>query len=153
PFGRWAAASAQVELFVQLLAAELTAPSADPDRAAALRARATAAEAELAAVTEEPRRVTPERAAVLAPPPVAAGEVAALLPSGGVLVSHLLVDDDLLTWAVDGGGLVVASVQRIEARQLAQAVTRFSVGCATGGTWVEDGRVAADILLGPVDDV
>jgi CHAT domain-containing protein/tetratricopeptide (TPR) repeat protein len=154
PVTRWEAASARVELFHQLLAGEAGGLSSDPGRTAELQQRLAAAEAELAVRADELRTVAPGLADAVTPPaPVTVEEVARLLSPGTVLCSHLLVDDDLLTFAVTPDGLAVASVTPTGPRDVERTLRSFTRGCATGGPWVEAGREAASLLLGPLRGV
>jgi CHAT domain-containing protein/tetratricopeptide (TPR) repeat protein len=152
--GRWSAASAQVELFGQLLSAEYGVSRPDPERIVALQQRIAAAEAALATATDEVRTGAPHLFEALTPPaPVTVEEVAGFLPPGAVLVSYLAVDDDLLTFAVTSEGLAAARRQRVGAWRLHGDLRRFAAGCASGGPWAEAARAIAAVLLDPIAEV
>jgi CHAT domain-containing protein len=162
---RWAAASARLSLWQQLIASARSA-GVDADGASPgtggpdtdwfrhLQARSGEARRDLAEATDALRAAAPEAAALLTTgdePSVAA--VAARLAPDRALVSYLVVDDDLLVYAVTHEGLAVAEHVAGVAPALTRALHSFGTGCATGGDWTAAGRDVARCLLEPVSEV
>ncbi|MFA9445330.1 CHAT domain-containing protein [Egicoccus sp. AB-alg6-2] len=149
----WMAASARVSLWQQLLLTQVQ-EHRNEGAVGQLDDRLREAERELLAATDALQERAPSVAHAMTPPAeVTLEQVCATLTPGAVLVSHLLVDDDLLTFAATPEGLAIAHRQRVDARDLTRTLLAFSKGCATGGHWVEAGRSAARLLLDPVADV
>jgi hypothetical protein len=143
-----------VALTEQLLATERAAPATDPDRLAALHDELVAAGAALEAATDRLRTAAPELAhAVARPAPVTVEEVAGLVPDGAVLVSHLVVDDDLLVWAIGPGGLLAAARRSVDARGLRRDLGDLAGRCARGEPWSDVARAVAEVLLTPVGGI
>lgn len=150
PVAVWLAASARVALWQQVLATQESSGRSDDD----LATRLQTAEADLATATDVLRAEAPEVAhAVTAPPPLTTDEVRRALAPGAALITHLVVDEDLLTYAVTDEGLVVAERMPVDARQLTRTLAAFAGACAGGGRWVDAGRAVADTLLTPVAEV
>jgi CHAT domain-containing protein/tetratricopeptide (TPR) repeat protein len=162
---RWAAASAGLSLWQQLVVSARGA-GAEPEEAhpdaqgpqvewlRSLVARSHEARHELAEATDALRAVDPAVATLLTPgdePTVSA--VSACLAPDRAFVSYLVVDDDLLVYAVTHAGLAVAERIPGVGPDLTRALRSFSSGCASGGEWTAAGRDAARHLLDPVADV
>lgn len=150
----WSAASATVTLWYQTIASAAASPTADPDNVAVLRERLAEAQRELDARTAELRGSNAGFARSVAPQePTTAEELAATLGPRTGLVSHLLVDDQLLVHGVTSEGLAVATVVDVDARRLEGLLRAFTQGCSSGGAWLDTARELTALLLEPVRDV
>ncbi|HVM00681.1 MAG TPA: CHAT domain-containing protein [Egibacteraceae bacterium] len=147
----WHQANAELALLHGLLATEQSSALPDPDRLAALRERAAAAEEDVARREADLESADPAFAQAVAVPEAVAGldDVRAALPAGVALLAYHHVDEDLLAWAVTGEGLAATSHGTVRAADLARDVRGFTRACVEGGAWERRGAGLAHMLLDP----
>ena len=155
PMRRWREATARLTAWRGLLAAERNpSPGAGPsdaDRIATLSAQIDALAIEVSSLERELAQADPGFFEAVNPqaPVMDAGEVAAALPEGTVLVEYAFLGDDLLAWAVDREGLTGRRVA-VDATALGARIRAFHQACEGLAPTEELAKELAVAFLDPV---